>query len=139
MNERNAQTDAPNGRRPVGELTRDLAAKTSELVRKEVELASAELREKGSHAAMGAGLLGGAGLVGFFAAATLIAAVVLGLAELMAAWLAALVVAAALGIVAAFSALAGKGEVERATPPAPERATESVREDVEAVKEAARR
>jgi hypothetical protein len=54
------------------------------------------------------------------------------------AWLAAVIVAAAYGAVAGVLALAGKQRVEEATPPAPEKAIESVKEDVEWTKQRAR-
>ena len=50
--------------RPVGELMRELSAQTSTLVHKELELAKLELTEKGKQAGVGAGMFGGAGVVG---------------------------------------------------------------------------
>ena len=49
---------------PTGELFKRLSQQTSELVRKEVDLAKAELTEKGKTAGKGAGMFGGAGLFG---------------------------------------------------------------------------
>jgi hypothetical protein len=49
----------------------------------------------------------------------------------MAGWLAALVVAGGYALVAAGLALAGRRQVQKATPPVPQQATESVKEDVE--------
>jgi MFS family permease len=117
--------------RPVGELLKDLSQQTSELVRKEMELARAELTEKGKRAGIGAGMFGGAGLFGFFAFAVLTACFVLALAEAVDPWLAALIVAAVYGAIAGVLALTGKSQVQKATPPVPEQAQESVREDVE--------
>ena len=117
--------------RPVGELLKDLSQQTSELVRKEMELARAELTEKGKRAGIGAGMFGGAGLFGFFAFAVLTACFVLALTEAVDPWLAALIVAAVYGAIAGVLALTGKSQVEKATPPVPEQAQESVREDVE--------
>ena len=117
--------------RPVAELLKDLSEQTSALVRKEMELARAELTEKGKRAGIGAGMFGGAGLFGFFAFAALTACFVLALAEAVDPWLAALIVAAVYGAVAGVLALTGKSQVEKATPPVPEQAKDSVREDVE--------
>jgi hypothetical protein len=134
--------DRDNERSPersLGELSQELSEQTAELVRREIALATAELKEKGRHAGLGIGLFGGAGLVSAYAVGALVAAAILGLAELMAGWLAALVVGVLLLAIAAGSALAGRSEVERATPPVPERAQDSVKADVEAVKESVSR
>ncbi len=48
--------------RPIGELVKDLSQQTSTLVRKEIELARAELQQKGKIAGKGVGLLVGAGV-----------------------------------------------------------------------------
>jgi membrane protein len=116
--------------RPVAELIRELSEQTSTLVHKELELAKLELAQKGERAGIGAGMFGSAGLVGLYAVGALTAAVVLLLATAMAGWLAALVVAAAYGLLAGGLALAGRSQIQQATPPVPEQATESVKEDV---------
>jgi Putative Actinobacterial Holin-X, holin superfamily III len=123
---------------PVGELVKQLSEQTSALARKEVELAKAELSEKGRAAGIGAGMFGGAGLFGLFALAALTAAFILALAIVLDAWLAALIVAAAYGAVAGVLALVGKQRVDEATPPAPEQAIESVKEDVQWTKQRAK-
>ena len=117
--------------RPVAELLKDLSEQTSTLVRQEMELARAELTEKGKRAGIGAGMFGGAGLFGFFAFGVLTACFVLALGEAVDPWLAALIVAAVYGAIAGVLALLGRGQVEKATPPVPEQAKDSVREDVE--------
>jgi membrane protein len=115
----------------VAELVRELSEQTSRLARQEVELAKAELTTKAKRAGLGAGMFGGAGLVGLYALGALIAAAILGLSTAVAAWLAALIVAVVLGGAAGALALRGKTEVQQATPPVPEQATESVKEDVQ--------
>ena len=117
--------------RPVGELLRELSQQTSTLVHQELELAKLELAQKGKRAGIGAGMFGGAGLVGLYAVGALTAAIVLVLATAMASWLAALIVAVAYGLLAGGLALAGRSQVQQATPPVPEQATESVKEDVQ--------
>jgi len=123
----------------MGELTRDVSEQTATLVRKELALATAELKEKGRHAGLGAGLFGGAGLITIYALGALVATAILGLAEVVDAWLAALIVTIVLAVIAGVAALIGKREVEQATPARPERAQTEVKIDAEAVKEAARR
>jgi MFS family permease len=114
----------------IAELVKQLSEQTSRLAQQEVELAKAELAVKGKRAGQGAGMLGGAGLVGLYALGALTAAAILGLATAVAGWLAALIVAAVYGAIAGVLALTGKNKVAAATPPVPEQATESVKEDV---------
>jgi uncharacterized membrane protein YqjE len=116
--------------RPVGELVKELSEQTSLLVRKEVELAKAELAEKGKKAGVGAGMFGGAGLFGFFAFAGLTATFILALSEVVAPWLAALIVTVVYGAIAGVLALQGKNKVKEAGPPVPEAAVDSTKEDV---------
>jgi hypothetical protein len=123
-------SNGPTADRPVGDLIKELSEQTSRLVRQEMELARAELSEKGKKAGIGAGMFGGAGLVGFFAFAALTACFVLALATAVDGWLAALIVAAVYAAIAGVLALLGKSKVEEATPPAPEQAIESTKEDV---------
>ena len=124
--------------RPVGELVKQLSEQTSTLVRKELELARAEMTRKGKAAGIGAGMFGGAGLFGMLALGTLTACLILALAEAMDGWLAALIVTVAYAAIAGVLALTGKSKVKEATPPVPEQAKDSVREDLEWTKERAR-
>ena len=115
----------------VAELVKQLSEQASRLARQEVELAKAELAVKGKRAGIGAGMFGGAGVFGFYALGALVATAILALATAVAAWLAALIVAVLLGAIAGVLALQGKNKVQQATPPVPEQATESVKEDVQ--------
>lgn len=125
--------------RPVGELVSHAVEQMSRLVRDELRLAQAELAEKGRKAGIGAGLFGGAGMFAVFGLGCLIAAAVLGLAQVVDAWLAALVVGGALLAVAGIAALAGRRNLERAAPPVPSEAIDGLRADVRAVQEGVRR
>jgi membrane protein len=120
---------------PVGELFSRLSEQTSTLIRQEMALARAELTEKGKTAGIGAGMFGGAGALGFFAFAALTACFILALAEAVDGWLAALIVAVVYAAIAGVLALTGKKKVEEAGPPIPERAVQSVKEDVEVTKQ----
>jgi MFS family permease len=122
----------------IGQLVQQLSEQTSRLARQEVELAKAEMAAKGKRAGIGAGMFGGSAIIGFYALGVLIAAAVLGLATAVASWLAALIVAAALGALAGLLALQGRTKVQQATPPVPEQATESTKEDVRWAKTKAR-
>lgn len=113
----------------IGALLKQLSEQTSTLVKQELELARAELTEKGKEAGVGAGLLGGGGVVALLAAGALTAAIIAALATGMPTWLAALIVAVVYGIAAAVLALSGKNKVTHATPPAPQ-TVETIKEDV---------
>ncbi len=115
----------------TGELLKELSDHTTTLVRQEIELAKAELGEKGKKASLGAGMFGGAGLFGVFALAALTTCIIVALDSAMPLWLAALIVAVVYGAIAAVLALQGRNKVQEAGPPVPEQATESVKEDVQ--------
>ncbi|MFL5847754.1 MAG: phage holin family protein [Solirubrobacteraceae bacterium] len=123
--------------RPLAELMRDLSQQSTELIRQEIELAKAELRAKGKSAGVGAGMFGAAGLIALFGVGALTACLVLALATAMDAWLAALIVAVVYLAAAGIAALVGKGKVQEATPPAPEQAIASTKEDVQWTKQRA--
>jgi MFS family permease len=123
----------------VAELVKQLSDQSSRLARQEVELAKAELAAKGKRAGVGAGMFGGAGAFAFYGLGALTAAAILALATAMDAWLAALIVAAVFGVIAGVLALQGKNKVQQATPPVPEEAVESVKEDVQWAKSRAQR
>jgi Putative Actinobacterial Holin-X, holin superfamily III len=116
--------------RPVGDLVKQLADQTSTLVRQEIDLAKAEVTQKGKEAGKGAGLLAGGAVVGLLGAGTLVAFIVLALNRAIADWLAALIVAVVLLALAAALALAGRNRLRQATPPAPQ-TVETVKEDVQ--------
>jgi uncharacterized membrane protein YqjE len=115
----------------TGELLKELSDHTTTLVRQEIELAQAELGEKGKKAGLGAGMFGGAGLFGVFALAALTTCIIVALDSAMPLWLAALIVAVVYGAIGAVLALQGRNKVQQAGPPVPEQATESVKEDVQ--------
>jgi uncharacterized membrane protein YqjE len=119
---------------PIGALVHRLSEQIPELVRSELRLAQAELTEKGKKAGLGVGMFSVAGLLAFFGVATLIATAILALALVLPAWLSALIVAVLVLAAAGVAAMAGKKEVQQATPPAPERTIANVREDVATVK-----
>ena len=125
--------------RPTKELVQELTTEVSTLVRKELELAQVELKEKGRRAGIGGGLFGGAGVLALYGLGALIACAILALATAVDGWLAALIVAVVLFAGAAVAALIGKGQVQQATPPAPEQAIQSVQQDIQTVKEHAHR
>jgi Putative Actinobacterial Holin-X, holin superfamily III len=124
--------------RSLAELTKQLTDQATTLARKEVELAKAEMSLKAKRLGFGAGAFGAAGLIGVLALGALTAAAILGLAEAVDAWLAALIVTVVYAATAGVLALIGRSRVQAATPPVPERAIESSREDLEAAKRSAK-
>jgi uncharacterized membrane protein YqjE len=126
-----SDTRAEQRERPVGELLKELSEQTTTLVRQELELAKAEMAEKGKQAGIGAGMFGGAGLFGLLALAALTTCVIAALATGMEVWLAALIVAVVYAAVAGVLALLGRQKTREAVPPAPEQAIESTKEDVQ--------
>ena len=117
--------------RSLGELLKQLSEQTTRLVHQELELAKAELQQKGKQAGQGAGMFGGAGAIGLAALGALTACFILALDIIMPAWLAALIVAVVYGIVAFVLVKQGQARMKRAAPPLPEQTIETVKEDVE--------
>jgi Putative Actinobacterial Holin-X, holin superfamily III len=132
------ERDAQLRERSIAELFSKLSAETSTLIRQELELARAELTEKGKEAGKGAGLFGGAGAVGLLGAGALTAGVILLLDLAIAGWLAAILVGLVYVAVAGFLAVQGRDRIQRATPPVPEQTVDTVKEDVEWAKSRAR-
>jgi uncharacterized membrane protein YqjE len=133
---------APSGGEPdtsTGQLVKQLSEQVSQLVREEVKLATLEMTGKAKTAARGAGLFGGSGVTALYGTGCLLAAAIIALAGVMRPWLAALIVGVALFAVAGIAALTGKGQLKKATPPLPGRAADSVKADVEQIKESVHR
>ncbi|MFI6851621.1 phage holin family protein [Streptomyces sp. NPDC050416] len=139
MSTQHSQRDPSGSQEPVGDLVQRASQQLTELVRGEMRLAQAEMREKGKRYGKGGGLFGGAGLVGFLTAQALVATVTAALAVPLPVWAAALIVTAVLGVITAVLAVKGRKEVSQAAPPAPEQTIDSVKADVAEIKESAQR
>lgn len=124
---------------PAGELVKQLTEQLSRLVRDELKLAQLEMTSKGKKAGLGIGMLSSGGLIALYGVACLLACGIIALAGVVSAWLAALIVGVVLMAAAGVAALAGKGQLQKATPPVPQEAAESVKADVEEIKERAHR
>ena len=145
-----AEHGVQTGRRPGGDrinteegtsipdLVKQLSEQSSALARKEVELARLEVTEKAKRTGIGAGLFGGAGMLGVAAFGALTACFILALNLAVAGWAAALIVAGAYGLIAGALAMTGKTNLQKGTPPAPQQAVESTKEDVAWVKDRAK-
>jgi hypothetical protein len=134
-------TTEPSGaqERSTGELVKEMTEQVSTLVRDELKLAQLEMTRKGKQAGIGVGMFGGSGLIALYGLGCLIACAILGISRVLAPWLSALVVGVALLAVAGIAALIGKSRLQKATPPVPQEAVESVKTDVDEIKERARR
>lgn len=126
-------------RASVGELVKQASEQLSDVVRSEMHLAQAEMKEKGKRAGFGGGMFGGAALFGLLALWALVVAAIAAFALLLPVWASALVVAGGLLLLAGVLALVGKQQIGSATPPKPERTMNSVRADLDAVREGAHR
>lgn len=124
---------------PVSELVQRASQQLTELVRGELRLAQAEMKEKGKRYGKGGGLFGGAGVLGFLTLEALVVTAIAALAVPLPVWAAALIVTAVLGVIAAVMALSGKKQVQQGAPPTPEKTIDSVKADVAEIKESAQR
>jgi hypothetical protein len=123
----------------AGELVKHLSEQVSRLIRDELKLAEYEMTSKARRMGRGAGVFGGSGLAALYGIGCLLAAAIIGLASVLPAWAAALIVGGALLLIAGLAALVGKSQVSKAVPPVPEQTVQSVKADVEEIKERAHR
>ncbi|MDQ2788562.1 MAG: hypothetical protein DLM60_06850 [Pseudonocardiales bacterium] len=123
----------------VGQLVERLSAQVSALVRDELALATAEMKRKGAQAGVGIGIGGAGAVVALLGLGALVAAAVLGLATVLAAWLAALIIGVVLLVLAGMISAFGIIQVRKSAPPVPEQAVQSTKRDIETVKESMHR
>src|SRR5580704_16933058 len=128
--ERSSTTQPPGGEHSTGELVTMMSEQVSVLIRNELKLAQLEMTSKGRQMALGAGMFGASGMAAVYGVGCLLACVIIAISGVVAAWLAALIVGAA---------LLGKGHMRKAVPPVPGQAVADVKADVEEIKERAHR
>lgn len=121
--------------RPLGDLVRELVQDAQGLLREEVRLAKAEVREEAKKAGKGAGAIAAGGAVLYAALFFLGATLVLVGATFLPAWVAALIVTVIYGVAGWATLGYGRKELERARP---SRALEHVKEDARWAKETMR-
>lgn len=119
--------------RSLGDLFSELAEETSMLVRQEVALAQTELTEKATRVGKNVGFLVVGGAVGYAALLAVLAAVVIGLAVFMPAWLAALIVGIGVGA-AAYMIISPALEALKKTDLTPRETVRSLKEDAQWLK-----
>ncbi|MFJ7288435.1 phage holin family protein [Curtobacterium sp. AB451] len=115
-------------------LVGDVPKLVKELVTGELNLLKAEMLTKAKIFGLAAGLLVGALVIVLYAIGVLLTAAVMGLATVMPAWLAALVIAVVMLIVAGILGLLGWKRLKKGLPLTPKRTIDSVKNDVNAVK-----
>jgi hypothetical protein len=130
---------APAQDSSTSELVRQMSEQVTSLVRNELRLAQLEMTSKGKRAGLGVGAFGGGGILALYGIGCLLAAAIIGLATVVAAWLAALIIGAVVLIIAASAAWFGRAQLSNATPPVPQQAAASVKEDVQEIRESAHR
>jgi cytochrome c biogenesis protein CcdA len=121
-------------RQSLASLLKSIPGLISQLISDEIRAARLELTSKLKAAALGAGLLIAGIVVGLFTLGVLIATAILGLSNVVAPWLASLIVAIALLVITAILVLIGIGRLKKGVPPVPKETIASVKEDVRAVK-----
>ncbi len=119
--------------RSLGDLFSELATETSTLVRQEVALAQTELTQKATSVGKNVGFLVVGGAVGYAALLAILAAAIIGLANFLPWWAAALIVGVAVGIVA-FLLISPALKALKETSLTPNQTVETLKEDAEWLK-----
>jgi hypothetical protein len=127
-------TPEPTAKRGLFTLIGNIPGLLMDLVRGEIESFKQELIGKLKLAGVGIGLLVGAATFAFFALLVLIAAAVLGLATVLPAWAAALIIGGGVLVIAVILALVGISSLKKGVPPAPTETIKSIKKDVRAIK-----
>jgi uncharacterized membrane protein YqjE len=117
----------------VGDLIGNITDDLSQLFRQEVELAKVEIKQEATKAGKAAGMLGGAGFAGYLAVVLLSFALVFGLANVMDAGWAALIVAVIWGVIGAVLYAAGRKRL-KTVDPMPRRTVDTIKEDAQWLK-----
>lgn len=118
------------GERPLADLVKSAISNVQEIVRSEVRLARAEVKEEVKQAGSGAGLFAAGGVLALYALGFLLAGLMLVLALFAPVWLAALVIGFLLAIAAGILLAMGRYRWKRFHP-FPEKTAHNVKENVE--------
>jgi hypothetical protein len=133
MHTREAET-AANGDTSLGAQAKQVAEHASALARLELELAQLELKRKVARLGIGIGLGLVAGLLLLFMLGFLLAAGAAALATTMSTWLALLIVAGGLLVLAGLLGMLALRSIKKGTPPVPEQAIAEAKLTSEALK-----
>jgi hypothetical protein len=121
-------------RRGLGAAAKLVSERASSLVRLELQLAAAELKQKVFALGLGIALLVGAAVFGLFALGFGLATAAVALATTVSTWLALLIVTGALLLLAGLLGAIGVGRLRKGTPPVPVQAIEEAKLTTEALK-----
>jgi uncharacterized membrane protein YqjE len=116
--------------RSLGELFSELSRQTSTLIRQEVALAKAEIKEKGSEVGKDVGMMAAGGLLAYAGLLALIATIIIILAEFMEWWLSALIVSIVVLGIGGLLVQRGMSALKQ-TNMKPEQTIETLKEDKE--------
>jgi uncharacterized membrane protein YqjE len=122
--------DQPGTDRSLGDLFGNLTSELSELVRSEMELARVEIREEAAKAGRAAGLLGAGGLIAYLGLGLVAMAAAWGLAEVIDAGWAFLIVGVVIAAIGAVLVMKGRDQL-REVRPVPEETVETLKEDAQ--------
>lgn len=118
----------------TAELAGDLSRQITGLIHSEIQLAKAEVSEKGRRFGVGAGGFGLSGVMGLLGFGCFVAAAVVAIHLEVVLWAACVAVGFGCLVVAGAAALVARRQVRKATPPVPTKAIESAKEDVRWIK-----
>jgi tetrahydromethanopterin S-methyltransferase subunit C len=121
-------------KRSLFQLLSDVPTLVRELVQGEIELFKAEMIRKLKALGIGAGLIAVAAVILLFFIGVLLTAAILGLATVMPAWLAALIVAFVLLVIAAIIGFVGYRALKKGIPPVPTETISGLKKDLRVVK-----
>jgi uncharacterized membrane protein YqjE len=127
-------TASPPRKRSLIELITSIPTLVTDLVNREIELLKAEMIAKAKALGVGAGLLAGALVILLGMLGVLLTAAILALSQIMPGWLAALLVAAVLLIIAVILGLTGYRVLKKGIPPLPTESIASIQQDYRAIK-----
>ncbi len=127
---RGAAGDGGRESASVGQLVSEISEDLSTLMRQQVELAKAELKQEATKAGAGAGMLGGASLAGYLTVLFVTVAGMVGLGHVIGLGWSALVAAAVWGLAALVLFTTGRSRL-RSVRPKPERTIDTLKEDAQ--------
>ena len=119
-----------DGERTIASVLQSIVGNIEQIVRSEIRLAKAEVREEAGKVGQASKLLAIGAVLGIYALGILLLCFVYLLATVMASWLAALIVAVCLGAIAGGLLASGWKQIKQVHP-TPDKTVASLKENVE--------
>ena len=134
----NGSTPPTTAEKPLGEIVNDVTTKAQLLVREEIELAKAEVTQKVSKLAKGAGFFAGAGTLLVFGLIYFFVFLAQGIADWtgLKEYVGFAIVTIGIWLIAALLGFLGYRSVQKGAPPMPEMAIEEAKKTRAAIEEA---